>query len=167
MGTVYRAIDRTTGRVVASSRFCSSATTMSAPGGDLSQEVAPPPGSTTTTSSGSMPPVIRPSASVFRDGVHRRPQPGRADLQGKRCIPPAEAAELVAQAARGVQAAHSAGLVHSDIKPANILIDLATGLTARVGDFGVARLETESSGQSREGVLPGTPAYLSPEQARG
>ncbi len=81
-------------------------------------------------------------------------------------IPPREAAELVSQAALGIEAAHKAGLVHSDVKPANILLDQATG-RAKVGDFGLARLETESTGLSRGGVLPGTPAYLSPEQARG
>ena len=81
-------------------------------------------------------------------------------------IPPDEAAELVAQAAEGVHAAHLAGLIHSDIKPANILVALATG-RAKVGDFGLARLETETPGHSREGLLPGTPAYISPEQVRG
>ncbi len=81
-------------------------------------------------------------------------------------IPPREAAELVAQAACGVQAAHAVGLIHSDLKPANILIHPADG-RAKVGDFGLARLENEAAGLSREGVLPGTPAYLSPEQARG
>ena len=81
-------------------------------------------------------------------------------------IPPREAAELLAQAALGVEAAHQAGLVHSDVKPANILLDPATG-RAKVGDFGLARVESETAGHSREGVLAGTPAYLSPEQARG
>ena len=72
----------------------------------------------------------------------------------------------MAQAALGIEAAHKAGLVHSDVKPANILLDPATG-RAKVGDFGLARVESESPGLSREGLLPGTPAYLSPEQARG
>ena len=80
-------------------------------------------------------------------------------------IAPREAAELVARAASGIQAAHSAGLIHSDIKPANILIDPITG-RPKVGDFGLARLESESPGLSREGFLPGTPAYLSPEQGQ-
>jgi tetratricopeptide (TPR) repeat protein len=93
--------------------------------------------------------------------------PSLAELISSRVrIAPREAADLVAQAATGVQAAHGAGLIHSDIKPANILIDPATG-RAKVGDFGLARRENEAARLSREGLLPGTPAYLSPEQARG
>ena len=95
------------------------------------------------------------------------PGPSLAGAIAKRGhIPPREAAELLAQAALGIDAAHQAGLVHSDVKPANILLDPTTG-RAKVGDFGLARLETENPSLSREGILPGTPAYLSPEQARG
>ncbi len=81
-------------------------------------------------------------------------------------LAPREAAELVAQAAEGLAAAHAAGLVHRDVKPDNILIEAATG-RAKVGDFGLARLAAESSDLTRSGVVAGTPAYLSPEQARG
>ncbi len=81
-------------------------------------------------------------------------------------LAPREAAELVAQAADGLAAAHAAGLVHRDVKPDNILIDAATG-RAKVGDFGLARLAADPSDLTRSGVVAGTPAYLSPEQARG
>lgn len=81
-------------------------------------------------------------------------------------LAPRDAAEVVAQAAEGLAAAHAAGLVHRDVKPDNILLDASTG-RAKVGDFGLARLTAEASDLTRDGVIAGTPAYLSPEQARG
>jgi tetratricopeptide (TPR) repeat protein/tRNA A-37 threonylcarbamoyl transferase component Bud32 len=81
-------------------------------------------------------------------------------------LDPREAAEVVAQAAEGLAAAHDADLVHRDIKPDNILLDLTHG-RAKVGDFGLARLAVEASELTRDGVIAGTAAYLSPEQARG
>jgi serine/threonine protein kinase/formylglycine-generating enzyme required for sulfatase activity len=73
-----------------------------------------------------------------------------------------DSAELVATIAGALHHAHTRGLVHRDIKPANILID-ATGKPC-VADFGLA-LKDEDFGKS-SGVA-GTPAYMSPEQARG
>jgi formylglycine-generating enzyme required for sulfatase activity len=74
----------------------------------------------------------------------------------------AEAVEIAACAAEALQHAHRRGLVHRDIKPANILLD-ADGRPV-VADFGLAlREEDFGSGPA----LAGTPAYMSPEQARG
>ena len=74
-----------------------------------------------------------------------------------------DSAELVATIADALHYAHTRGLVHRDIKPANILID-ASGKPC-VADFGLA-LRDEDFGKGGGG-LAGTPAYMSPEQARG
>ncbi len=78
---------------------------------------------------------------------------------------PREIARLVAQIADGLDSAHQAGLIHRDVKPNNILIERATG-RAKITDFGLAR-EPGHSALTREGVVAGTPTYMSPEQARG
>ena len=73
-----------------------------------------------------------------------------------------ESAELVAAVAEALHHAHTKGLVHRDMKPANILID-ESGRPC-VADFGLA-LRDEDFG--RGSGVTGTPAYMSPEQARG
>jgi serine/threonine protein kinase len=69
------------------------------------------------------------------------------------------------QAARGVQAAHFAGILHRDLKPGKILLDATEN--ARVTDFGLAKLLDGESGQTVSESVIGTPAYMSPEQAGG
>jgi WD40 repeat protein/tRNA A-37 threonylcarbamoyl transferase component Bud32 len=76
---------------------------------------------------------------------------------------PRGTAALVAAVARGVAAAHAAGVVHRDLKPGNVFLD-ADG-TPRVADFGLAK-RGEGTDVTRTGVGMGTPSYMAPEQAR-
>lgn len=76
---------------------------------------------------------------------------------------PQKAAILVEQSACGLAAAHSHGLIHRDIKSSNILMDQQSQ-SARVVDFGLVRDDEQQTQLTREGVLAGTPAYMSPEQ---
>jgi serine/threonine-protein kinase len=77
---------------------------------------------------------------------------------------PERAADLVAQAAEGIGAAHRIGIVHRDVKPGNILV--SEDGRVKVTDFGVARA-SDSAPLTMTGHLVGTPAYLAPEQAEG
>jgi tetratricopeptide (TPR) repeat protein len=90
-----------------------------------------------------------------------------AELIGsKERLAPRRVATLVAQVALALEAAHAAGLIHRDVKPSNILIEEKTD-RPKITDFGLARSQTVASGLTREGVVAGTPTYMSPEQARG
>jgi WD40 repeat protein len=79
-------------------------------------------------------------------------------------LPPKEAAALMAQLARGVQAAHAAQVLHRDLKPGNVL--LAADGTPKVTDFGLAK-KLDAQGATITGVIMGTPSYMAPEQASG
>jgi Tol biopolymer transport system component len=97
---------------------------------------------------------------------------------GRGPLPLDEALSIALQVAEALEAAHENGIVHRDLKPANVMI--RSDGTVKVLDFGLAKAWEEqsadgslslsptiTSNQSRAGVILGTAAYMSPEQARG
>jgi hypothetical protein len=80
-------------------------------------------------------------------------------------LSPRAAAELVAAVADALDYAHRRGVIHRDLKPSNILLD-AQG-RPHLTDFGLAKREADEPTVTLEGQVLGTPAYMSPEQARG
>jgi tetratricopeptide (TPR) repeat protein/TolB-like protein len=74
-----------------------------------------------------------------------------------------EAIDLALQTARGLSAAHKHRIIHRDIKPANMIVTLDG--VVKIVDFGIAKLK-DLTDITKDGVLPGTVAYMSPEQAR-
>jgi serine/threonine-protein kinase len=101
---------------------------------------------------------LRFIAMELVDGVDLRRQ-----IQQRGALAEPEAFEVAIQAAEGLQAIHRAGIIHRDLKTANIMRD-ASG-RVRVMDFGIAKRHgTEST---LGGRVVGTPEYMSPEQARG
>jgi len=81
-------------------------------------------------------------------------------------LPQREVAEIGAAVAGALAFIHDAGVIHRDVKPANILLPSAGPQTALLADFGIARL-IDSAGITATGTVMGTASYLSPEQARG
>jgi eukaryotic-like serine/threonine-protein kinase len=111
-------------------------------------------------------------ATEFIDGVTLRERIRKASIK------PGEVLDVAAQIASALSAAHAAGIVHRDVKPENIMMR-ADGIV-KVLDFGLAKLTerlppdsvdaeaaTKALVQTEPGVVMGTTAYMSPEQARG
>src|SRR5215471_731006 len=85
-------------------------------------------------------------------------------LTGQR-LTPLESAELMIKIAEAVQHAHDKGVIHRDLKPGNILMDLDG--RPHVADFGLAKRDAGEITMTMSGQILGTPAYMSPEQAKG
>jgi eukaryotic-like serine/threonine-protein kinase len=79
-------------------------------------------------------------------------------------LPVGRVAELGAQVASALEAAHAAGIVHRDVKPGNVMVPERG--TAKLADFGIASLQGDPQVTST-GLVIGSPAYMAPEQARG
>ncbi len=90
----------------------------------------------------------------------------RIAREGK--LDPARAVALIAQVGNGLDAIHAAGLVHRDVKPANVLLSGEEGSEhAYITDFGVARNVATQSGLTQTGRFVGTLDYVAPEQISG
>lgn len=79
-------------------------------------------------------------------------------------MPEADVRRIVAEVADALAYVHARGIVHRDVKPANILLDAESG-AAMLTDFGIARLK-DATTVTGTGLVVGTPRYLAPEQAR-
>ena len=95
-------------------------------------------------------------------------------VSGQKPLAPEQAMPLALQMVAAIEAAHAKGIVHRDLKPANILVTAAG--TVKLLDYGLAKQSTASaqaqgavavSNASLSGMIMGTPAYMSPEQAEG
>jgi serine/threonine protein kinase len=92
-------------------------------------------------------------------------------ISSRGSLRPENAASLIAQVADGLDAVHGAGLVHRDVKPANVLVGRPgpgdEGATAYLTDFGLAKIAASTSGLTATGEVIGTIDYMAPEQIEG
>ena len=86
-------------------------------------------------------------------------------------LPPARATDIIAQVASALDAAHGRGLVHRDVKPANMLLDDAAGEDRQdhvyLSDFGLSKKSLSQTGLTSQGQVLGTLDYIAPEQIEG
>jgi eukaryotic-like serine/threonine-protein kinase len=90
------------------------------------------------------------------------------ELSARRVLPFSEALDIVIPIARALASAHRRGVVHRDVKPANIFLCCGdrSPVVPKLLDFGIAR-STASAFETTTGLVVGTPSYMAPEQASG
>jgi len=123
------------------------------------------------------PQVVTVFGAGERDGllyVAMQYVPGRdlgRQIAARGPLPAGEAASLIGQVADGLDAVHEAGLVHRDVKPANVLVGepetFGDEPTAFLTDFGLAKIAASTSGLTATGEVIGTIDYMAPEQIDG
>ncbi|HEY5945103.1 MAG TPA: protein kinase [Kofleriaceae bacterium] len=161
MGTVYRAVDRSSGSPVAFKVLRSAST-------DAASRFAR---------------EVRILSGLRHPGIVRYIADGRTDndemwlamewLEGESLnlrlarggLSASDSVELVRRIAEALGAAHERGVIHRDLKPSNLFLVDGDLERVKVLDFGVARMADASA--TRTGVMIGTPGYMAPEQARG
>jgi phosphate/phosphite/phosphonate ABC transporter binding protein len=95
----------------------------------------------------------------FIEGISLKTLRQRAPLSIRQTV------EIMRKVGTAVSYAHSQGIIHCDLKPANIMIDPFN--EPKIMDFGLAKMMQETSELTKSGVILGTPLYMPPEQARG
>ena len=88
-----------------------------------------------------------------------------SDLIARQSLTIARAVQLISQVAAGLAYAHRLGVIHRDVKPANVLLSRAGDVL--LTDFGIAKIYEETLQLTSEGTMVGTPAYMAPEQVQG
>jgi serine/threonine-protein kinase len=87
----------------------------------------------------------------------------RSYFEAREAFAPAEAVRIMGELLDALDYAHEAGIIHRDVKPANVMLDAQRRV--KLADFGVARIQ--DSERSAAGTMVGTPAFMSPEQIQG
>jgi tetratricopeptide (TPR) repeat protein len=164
MGAVYRAIDQSTGQLVAVKELHGLAP---GDGERFSRECAflaslDEPGIVRYVAHGSTEGGTRFLAMEWVDG------PTVSDEMKRRSFRVRESVELVTALATIVSRVHKRGIVHRDIKPSNVVLERGDHRRPKLLDFGVARVQGDAGGElTGSGLVVGTAGYLSPEQATG